>query len=43
MVGNLIAIMASGTGAGVDAVRLFPAYLAAVEQLARFIDGWKQT
>ena len=43
VVGNLIAIMASGTGAGVDAVRLFPAYLAAVEQLARFIDGWKQT
>ena len=41
--GNLIAIMANGSGAGVDAVRLFPAYLAAVEQLARFIDGWKQT
>jgi len=41
VVGNLIAIMASGSGAGVDAVRLFPAYLAAVEQLARFIDGWK--
>jgi hypothetical protein len=43
VVGNLIAIMASGSGAGVDAVRLFPAYLAAVEQLARFIDGWKHT
>jgi len=43
VVGNLMAIMSSGSGAGVDAVRLFPAYLAAVEQLARFIDGWKQT
>ena len=42
VVGNLLAIMASGSGAGVDAVRLFPAYLAAVEQLARFIDAWKQ-
>lgn len=42
VVGNLIAIMSSGSGAGVDAVRLFPAYLAAVEQLARFIDAWKQ-
>jgi hypothetical protein len=41
VVGNLIAIMASGSAAGVDAVRLFPGYLAAVEQLARFIDGWK--
>ena len=41
VVGNLVAIMASGSSAGVDAVRLFPAYLAAVEQLARFIDGWK--
>lgn len=43
VVGNLLAIMASGSGAGVDAVRLFPDYLAAVEQLARFIDGWKHT
>ena len=41
VVGNLIAVMASGAGAGVDVVRLFPAYLAAVEQLARFIDTWK--
>lgn len=41
VVGNLMAIMASGPAAGVDAVRLFPGYLAAVEQLARFIDAWK--
>jgi hypothetical protein len=41
VVGDLIAIMASGPAAGVDAVRLFPGYLAAVEQLARFVDGWK--
>ena len=41
VVGNLIAIITSGSGAGVDAVRLFPAYLEAVEQLARFIDRWK--
>ena len=41
VVGNLIAIITSGSGAGVDAVRLFPSYLEAVEQLARFIDRWK--
>ncbi len=41
VVGDILALIASGPGAGVDAVRLFPAYVAAVEQLARFIDGWK--
>ena len=41
VVGNLIAIITSCSGAGVDAVRLFPGYLDAVEQLARFIDRWK--
>ena len=39
--GDLIALSAGGASSGVDAIRLFPAYLAAVEQLARFIDGWK--
>lgn len=43
VVGNLIAIMAGGSAAGVDAVRLFPGYLTAVEQLARFIDAWKHS
>jgi hypothetical protein len=41
VVGDVIAMAAGSQAAGVDAVRLFPAYLAAVEQLARFIDGWK--
>lgn len=30
----------SGVGS-TDAARLFPEYLAAVEQLARFVDGWR--
>jgi hypothetical protein len=41
VVGDLLALREGGPAAGVDAVRLFPAYVAAVEQLARFIDGWK--
>ena len=28
-------------GAGVDAARIYPAYLAAVERLWHFIDGWR--
>jgi len=39
--GDVIALVAGGPAAGVDAIRLFPAYLEAVEQLARFIDGWR--
>ena len=29
--------------AGVDAIRIYPGYLAAVEQLRRFIDSWRET
>ena len=40
VVGDVIAL-SGGHAAGVDAARLFPAYLAAVERLALFIDTWK--
>ena len=40
VVGDVIAL-SDGNVAGIDAVRLFPAYVDAVERLARFIDGWK--
>ncbi len=39
VVGDVLAL--TGTSASsVDAARVFPAYLAAVEQLSRFIDTW---
>ena len=41
VVGDLIAI-AGHQPAGVDAIRIYPAYLAAVEQLWHFIDGWRE-
>jgi hypothetical protein len=40
VVGDVLA-MAGQQSAGVDAIRVFPAYLAAVERLWRFIDGWR--
>lgn len=40
-VGDILAVAAQRGSSGVDAVRLYPAYLAAVEQLWRFIDGWQ--
>jgi hypothetical protein len=40
VVGDVLALI-GGSAAGVDAVRLFPGYLAAVERLALFIDTWK--
>ena len=40
VVGDVLA-MAGPHAAGVDAVRVYPAYLAAVEQLWHFIDGWR--
>jgi hypothetical protein len=40
VVGDMLA-MAGHSSAGVDAVRIYPAYLAAVEQLWRFIDSWR--
>jgi len=39
-VGDVLA-MAGHQAAGVDAIRIYPAYLAAVEQLWLFIDRWK--
>ena len=40
IVGDLLAV-AGQDNAGVDAIRIYPAYLAAVEQLWHFIDGWR--
>ena len=40
VVGDVLA-MAGNNAAGVDAIRIYPGYLAAVEQLRRFIDGWR--
>jgi len=40
-VGDVLALSSSSSTSGVDPSRLFPAYLAAVEQLAHFIDSWK--
>lgn len=40
VVGDVLALAAQGSSAGVDATRLFPGYLATVEQLARFVDTW---
>lgn len=40
VVGDVLA-MAGHRSAGVDAIRLYPGYLAAVEQLWVFIDRWK--
>lgn len=39
VVGDVLAM--AGENAGVDATRIYPAYLAAVEQLWLFIDRWK--
>jgi hypothetical protein len=41
IVGDVLA-MAGQNSAGVDAIRIYPGYLAAVEQLWRFIDGWRK-
>lgn len=40
--GDVLALGAGTANAGVDASRLFPGYLAAVEQLAQFVDTWKR-
>jgi hypothetical protein len=40
-VGDVLALASHRNESGADAVRLYPAYLAAVEQLWRFIDGWR--
>jgi hypothetical protein len=41
VVGDVLA-MAGNHSAGVDAIRVYPAYLAAVEQLWHFIDSWRK-
>jgi hypothetical protein len=40
VVGDVLALAGQQPG-GVDAVRLYPSYLVAVEQLWSFIDGWR--
>lgn len=40
-VGSLLALASEHHASGVDAMRLYPAYLTAVEQLWHFIDGWR--
>ncbi len=40
-VGDVLAIARSGEAAGVDAVKLYPDYVAAVEALWQFVDAWK--
>ena len=40
-VGAILALSGNHHASGVDAIRLYPAYLAAVEQLWHFIDRWR--
>lgn len=40
-VGAILALSGNRQASGVDGIRLYPAYLAAVEQLWHFIDRWK--
>ena len=42
VVADLSALTASETMSAVDAGRIFPSYLAAVERLADFVDAWRQ-
>jgi hypothetical protein len=41
IVSDVLALDQPSGLASTDAARLFPEYLAAVEQLARFVDGWR--
>ena len=41
VVGDVLALAGQPGGSGVDATRLYPGYLAAVQQLWQFIDGWR--
>jgi hypothetical protein len=43
VVGDVLALARNSSGSGVDAVKLYPAYLAAVESLWRFVDSWRAT
>jgi len=41
VVGDVLALANQQNGSGVDAMRLYPAYLEAVEQLWQYIDRWQ--
>ena len=41
LIGDLLALARNRGGSGVDAMKLFPDYLAAVETLWRFVDKWR--
>ena len=41
LVGDVLALAKNRGGSGVDAMRLFPEYLAAVEAVWRFVDTWR--
>ena len=41
VVGDVLALAADADTGAVDAARLFPEYLAAVERLSQFVDAWK--
>lgn len=40
-VGAVLALAGNHNASGVDAIRIYPSYLTAVEQLWHFIDGWR--
>jgi hypothetical protein len=40
VVGDVLSLMDSSSAGAVDGARVFPAYLAALDQLARFVDKW---
>lgn len=42
-VGAILSLSGNHQAAGVDAIRIYPAYLTAVEQLWHFIDGWRSS
>jgi hypothetical protein len=41
VVGDVLALARNRSASGVDAAKLYPGYLAAVESLWRFVDRWK--
>jgi hypothetical protein len=43
VVGDVLALTRNVSASGVDAVKLYPDYLAAVETLWRFVDSWRAT
>lgn len=43
LVGDVVALAKNRDGSGVDAMKVFPDYLAAVEALWRFVDRWGAT